>query len=91
LANTKTQSLKFAAATPMLVSLDVGGCQLENIQSLPMLRNLRELTISPELLKNPKDLALLKSTAIPFIRTPSAPKNQPRSEFFRKYLPANQD
>jgi len=91
LANTKTQSLKFAAATPMLFSLDVGGCQLENIQSLPLLRNLRELTISPELLANPKDLALLKSTAIPFIRTPSDPKNQPRSEFFRKYLPANQD
>ncbi len=91
LANTKTQSLEFATATPMLVSLDVGGCQLENIQSLPMLRNLRELTISPELLKNPKDLELLKSTAITFIRTPSDPKKQPRADFFRKYLPSNQD
>jgi tetratricopeptide (TPR) repeat protein len=91
LANTKTQSLEFATATPMLVSLDVGGCQLENIQSLPMLRNLRELTISPELLANPKDLALLKSTAITFIRTPSDPKKQPRADFFRKYLPSNQD
>ena len=91
LANTKTQSLNFASTTPTLVSLDVGGCQLEDIRSLPLFRNLRELTISPELLKNPKDLELLKSTAIPFIRTPSDPKKQPRVDFFRKYLPLNQD
>ncbi len=91
LANTKTQSLKFAAATPMLVSLDVGGCQLEDIRSLPLLRKLRELTISPELLANPKDLELLKSTAIRIIRTPSDPKEQTRADFFRKYLPSNQD
>ncbi|MCX6973115.1 MAG: hypothetical protein NTZ94_02245, partial [Verrucomicrobia bacterium] len=86
---TKTQSLNFASTTPTLVSLDVGGCQLEDIRSLPLFRNLRELTISPELLKNPKDLELLKSTAIPFIRTPSDPKKQPRVDFFRKYLPLN--
>ena len=75
----------------MLVSLDVGGCQLEDIRSLPLLRKLRELTISPELLANPKDLELLKSTAIRIIRTPSDPKEQTRADFFRKYLPSNQD
>jgi hypothetical protein len=91
LANTKTKSLKFAAATPMLVSLDVGGCQLEDIRSLPLLRNLRELTISPELLANPKDLELLKSTAIRIIRTPSDPKEQTRADFFRKHLPVSQN
>ncbi|MFM8982447.1 MAG: protein kinase domain-containing protein, partial [Spartobacteria bacterium] len=91
LANTKIQSLKFAVATPMLLSLDVGGCRLENIQGLPLLRNLRELTISPDILQNPKDLSLLKSTAIPFIRTPNDPPNQPRAEFFRKHLPSNQN
>jgi len=90
LANTKTKSLKFAAFTPMLVSLDVGGCQLDNIKSLTLhLRNLRELTISPELLQNPKDLALLKQTGITYIRTPNDPPKQPADVFFSKHLQAN--
>lgn len=91
LANTKTQSLKFAIATPVLQSLDVGGCRLENIQGLASLRNLRELTISPDLLINPNDLELLKTTLIPFIRSPNDPPNQPRADFFRKHLPSNQN
>jgi hypothetical protein len=82
--------LKFAAFTPMLVSLDVGGCQLDNIKSLTLhLRNLRELTISPELLQNPKDLALLKQTGITYIRTPNDPPKQPADVFFSKHLQAN--
>jgi hypothetical protein len=113
LANTKIQSLKFAAGltnltrldisntavtdlTPLancksLHTLEVGGCRLENLSVLKVLPSLRNLTISPEFLKNPQELAALKSIPIPSIRTPEEPPDQSAVEFFRKHLPVSQN
>jgi len=113
LANTKIQSIKFAAGLTNLTRLDIsntgvtdltpltnckslrtleaGGCRLENLRVLKELPGLRNLTISPEFLKNPKELAALKSIPIPSIRTPDEPADQSAVEFFRKHLPASQN
>jgi len=113
LANTKIQSVKFAAGltnltrleisntavtdlTPLancksLRTLEAGGCRLENLRVLKELPGLRNLTISPEFLKNPQDLAALKSIPIPSIRTPDEPADQSAVEFFRKHLPLSQN
>jgi hypothetical protein len=112
LANTKIESIKFAAGltnltrmdisntavtdlTPLancksLQTLEAGGCRLENLHVLKGLR-LQNLTISPELLKNPQDLAAIKSIPIPSIRTPDEPADQSAVEFFRKHLPVSQN
>jgi serine/threonine protein kinase/class 3 adenylate cyclase len=113
LANTKIQSLKFAAGLTNLTRLDIsntavtdltplanckslhtleaGGCRLENLSVLKVLPSLRNLTISPEFLKNPQELAALKSIPIPSIRTPEEPPDQSAVEFFRKHLPVSQN
>ena len=113
LANTKIQSVKFAAGltnltridisntgvtdlTPLancksLRTLEAGGCRLENLSVLKVLPSLRNLTISPEFLKNPQELAALKSIPIPSIRTPEEPPDQSAVEFFRKHLPVSQN
>jgi hypothetical protein len=113
LANTKIQSLKFAAGLTNLTRLDIsntavtdltplanckslhtleaGGCRLENLSVLKVLPGLRNLTISPELLKNPQELGDLKSIPIPSIRTPEEPADQSAGEFFRKHLPVSQN
>jgi len=91
ISNTSVTDLTPLAYCARLVTLDAGGCRLDNFSALKNLRSLRQLTISPDLFQNRKDLALLKSTAIPFIRTPDDPPNQTAADFFRKYLPANQN
>jgi serine/threonine protein kinase/Leucine-rich repeat (LRR) protein/class 3 adenylate cyclase len=113
LANTKIQSVKFAAGltnltridisntgvtdlTPLancksLRTLEAGGCRLENLRVLKELPGLRNLTISPEFLKNPQELGALKSIPIPSIRTPDEPADQSAVEFFRKHLPVSQN
>lgn len=91
ISNTSVSDLTPLAYCARLVTLDAGGCRLENFSALKNLRSLRQLTISPDLFPNRKDLELLKSSAIPFIRTPDDPPNQTAADFFRKYLPANQN
>jgi hypothetical protein len=113
LANTKIESIKFAAGLTNLTRLDIsntavtdltplanckslhtleaGGCRLENLSVLKVLPSLRNLTISPEFLKNPQELAALKSIPIPSIRTPEEPPDQSAVEFFRKHLPVSQN
>jgi serine/threonine protein kinase/class 3 adenylate cyclase len=91
ISNTDITDLTPLVSCKLLVTLDAGGCRIENLRALQYTRSLRMLTISPDLLQNRKDLALLKSSTIPFIRTPQDPLNQTASDFFRKHLPSNQN
>jgi hypothetical protein len=91
ISNTSVTDLTPLISCKLLVSLDAGGCRLENFRTLQNISSLRQLTISPDLIRNRKDLVLLKSSGIPFIRTPNDPPNQTAADFFRKHLPINQN
>jgi hypothetical protein len=91
ISNTAITDLAPLSLCMKISTLDAGGCRLKNLRPLQNMRGLRQLTISPELLQNPNELAFLRSLAIPSIRTPDEPKDQPASEFFRKHLPSNQN
>jgi hypothetical protein len=91
ISNTAVTDLNPLANCKSLRTLEAGGCRLESLRVLKEMPSLRNLTISPELLKNPQELLMLKSIAIPSIRTPEEPPDQSAVEFFRKHLPVSQN
>lgn len=86
ISNTPVTDLWPLASCKFLRSLEAGGCRLHNLQALKTLTKLQQLTISPELIENPKDMEALKSTTITSIRTPTDPPDQTATDFFRKHL-----